>query len=167
MKIFLGVIGIISVFLNKMLRNSRYVDFSKDNLKTHSIELTGLLLSGCSEIDVILKEICLILDNNSKPQNIKDYQEAITQNLSEMIDEKIDIGTSFYVRQPFSSWNSKKSPVWWTMHNKVKHERNTFYKEAYLDNVLDSISALFLCVNYYYNLVLSDIMHERTKKGFT
>jgi hypothetical protein len=140
---------------------SRFIDFSDDNLKTHSIELTRLILSSCSEIDVILKEICLELNENAKPTNIREYQKIIKKDLQGLIGEKVNIGFNFFGIQPFETWKNDKTPNWWKMYNEVKHQRNKFYKEANLENALNSISALFICVNYYYKIVLSDTMKKK------
>ncbi|RLD29371.1 MAG: hypothetical protein DRI75_03520 [Bacteroidetes bacterium] len=67
---------------------SRYIEFTEDNLNTHSIELTHLLLSSCSEIDVILKEIYNILDKKLKPTKINEYRKVIINYLPELINEK-------------------------------------------------------------------------------
>ncbi|WP_143955644.1 hypothetical protein [Robertkochia solimangrovi] len=126
---------------------SRYIDFSNDNLKTHSIEMTRLILSSCSEIDVILKEICKELDHNSIAINIREYQKIIKKELPDLIDEKVNIGFNFFGVQPFKTWKEDKTPNWWKMYNEIKHKRNMFYKEANLENAMNAISGLFLCVN--------------------
>ena len=41
---------------------SRYIEFSNDNLDTYSIELTHILLSSSSEVDVIMKQLCLLMN---------------------------------------------------------------------------------------------------------
>jgi len=40
-----------------MIRTSRYVEISPDNLKTYSVEYTKIVLSATSEVDVLLKQI--------------------------------------------------------------------------------------------------------------
>ena len=50
-----------SYYLNleeKFINTTKYVEVTKDNYLTYSIEYTSLLLNICSEIDVIFKEIC-------------------------------------------------------------------------------------------------------------
>jgi hypothetical protein len=48
--------------LESDLKNiSRYIEIHPKNFKTFSIGLTQLFLATCSEIDVILKEICKIV----------------------------------------------------------------------------------------------------------
>ena len=66
---------------------------------------------------------------------------------------------------PWKSWMSAKKPMWWTLYNKVKHERLTiytdieeyrnkkYYQTANLENVLNSLAALFI-LEFYCILVL-------------
>lgn len=146
---------------------SRFIEFSDHNLKTNSIELTRLLLSSCSEIDVLFKEICSELADDRKAENINDYQEIIKEKLPELINEKVNIGFNFTEIQPFAAWNEDTTPNWWRMHNKVKHERSKYYKEANLDNALNAVSALFLTVNYYYKIILEEKINESLTREFT
>lgn len=41
---------------------TRYVEPAEDNFKTYSVEFTRLLLSACSEIDVVCKVLCQKID---------------------------------------------------------------------------------------------------------
>jgi hypothetical protein len=57
-------------------------------------------------------------------------------------------------------WTRKVNPVrvnppWWTNHNKVKHERNKYYLEANLGNVLLSAAGLLIILTYYHQPELS------------
>ncbi len=142
---------------------SRFIDFSDENLKTYSIELTRILLSACSELDVILKDICYLIDPSLKPQKINDYRVIIRENLPEIINEKVSVGFHFFNVQPFKIWKKEETPEWWKMHNKVKHERNNYFKKANLENALNAICALFICVNYYYLKKLEPTFKENRK----
>lgn len=46
---------------------ARFVDFSKDNLDTYSIEFARILLTAGSEIDVICKMLCKQIDTTKNP----------------------------------------------------------------------------------------------------
>ncbi|XMO86402.1 hypothetical protein AAFN75_16570 [Algibacter sp. AS12] len=146
---------------------SRFIDFSEEDLKTHSIELTRILLSACSELDVIFKDICFLINPTLKPQKVNDYRKIIRENWSEIIGEKVSVGFHFFNLQPFKPWENNETPKWWKMHNKVKHERNTYFKEANLENARNAICALFICVNYYYMKKLKPLMEEQGKKNFS
>ncbi len=59
---------------------SRYIEFAKDNLGTYSIELTHILLSASSEIDVIMKQLCTLINPSKTTNNINDYKEIIKKD---------------------------------------------------------------------------------------
>jgi len=139
---------------------SRFIEFSSDNMSTHSIELTRLLLSSCSEIDVIFKEICSLLDENSSVENINQYRREIKSLLPDIINEKVNVGFSGLDIRPWQNWNGDKNPNWWRSHNNVKHQRNIYFADANLLNTINAISALFICVNYYYKIKLSGILNQ-------
>jgi hypothetical protein len=143
---------------------SRYIEFTEDNKLTHSIELTRLFLASCSEIEVLLKEICYLLDKKSNPEKINKYQEIIINELPDLINETVNIGFTFSNLQPWKSWNENLTPDWWKKHNKVKHERNIHFRKANLENSLNSMSALFICVNYYYKIVFSEKLGPSLKR---
>ncbi len=146
---------------------SRYVDFSEDNLNTYSIELTRLLLSSCSEIDVILRHICKKLSGNSKADNINKYYNELIKDLPNIFCESVIIGSNFNSIKPLEKWTAERSPNWWKMRNQVEHERNKHYQDANLKNVLDSMSALFITVHYYYKLVLTQAMMDHRGNQFS
>ncbi|OCK41829.1 hypothetical protein BA195_13640 [Tenacibaculum soleae] len=146
---------------------SRFIDYSDDNLKTYSIELTRILLSASSELDVIFKDICFLINPSSKPEKIDQYRIIIRENLNQIIDEKVSVGFHFFNVQPFKAWENNITPKWWKMHNKVKHQRNTYFKEANLENARDVICALFICVNYYYMKKLEPLMKKQGRENFS
>lgn len=49
---------------------SRFIEFSEDNFETYSIELAHLLLAASSEVDVVLKSLCNMKNNQKNHKNI-------------------------------------------------------------------------------------------------
>jgi hypothetical protein len=135
---------------------SRYIEFSNANLNTYSIELTHLLLSASSEVDVVMKQLCLLVAPNQTTKNIDHYKSVIRGNLSEFMAERITIdrfGLSF---KPWENWEQNKNPNWWRSYNNVKHQRNEHYNKANLQNTINALGALLLTVVYYYKLAFSN-----------
>jgi len=56
---------------------SRYIEFTEDNYSTYSVELVRIFLSICSEVDVVMKELCAITSPNSSASNIGAYKKII------------------------------------------------------------------------------------------
>ena len=139
---------------------SRYIEFSEDNMETYSTELTRLLLSSSSEVDVILKDICKLLDPDSTRKNINDYRKVIKKHQPDLIEEEIIMPSHNLNFKPWNHWKENKNPDWWKNHNNVKHHRSENFKEANLKNTLNSIGALLICNLYYYKSILNTIPDE-------
>jgi hypothetical protein len=134
---------------------SRYIEFKENNFKTYSIELAHLLLASASEVDVVMKEACRLLDPSKNPRNINDYREIITRCMPQVKREVVYIprfGLSF---KPWTNWTKAKNPFWWGSYNNVKHQRNNHFEEANLKNVLNAMGGLLITVFYYYELKFS------------
>jgi hypothetical protein len=47
-----------------------------------------------------------------------------------------------------ADWASGKNPSWWRSYNNVKHQRDSYFPEASLDNCGNAMTALFAIVLY-------------------
>jgi len=143
--------------IEKDLENlSRYIEFSTPNLGTYSIELTHILLSASSEVDVIMKQLCSFLDHAHAANNINDYKSIIQAKDSTFIIEEIVIDRYSISFKPWVNWNGLTNPDWWRSYNNVKHERNNHFSEASLQNTINAVGALLLTVVYYYKYAFSE-----------
>ncbi|MBU2875938.1 hypothetical protein [Marinobacter salexigens] len=122
---------------------SRYVEFSYDNFNSYSIEMVRILLSAGSEVDVVLKDICKILEPSRKVKNISDYRDLISSKSLCFDGRLVHIPRFGLDFEPWSDWSSKEPLFWWRSYNKVKHQRSSSYSEGNLKNVLYAMAALF------------------------
>lgn len=136
---------------------NRYVDFSKANDKTFSLEIARILLSACSEVDVVLKQLCLTIDKATSANTINQYHNLITTQISDFNSFKVIVPTHGLELQPWINWEANTPPIWWTAHNKVKHERHKLFELATLKNCLNSVAGLYVSVLHLY--------HEEAKTG--
>ena len=142
--------------IEKDLENlSRYVEFANDNLKTYSIELTHILLSSSSEVDVVIKQLCSLIDSTKSTDNINDYREVIKSKLHSFINEEVSIDRFGLKFKPWENWAGTRNPNWWRSYNNVKHQRNNHFNEANLQNTINSVGALLVTVIYYYKYAFS------------
>ena len=132
---------------------SKYVEFSLENSETYSIEFARILLSAASEADVLLKQLCCLLDESAKADSINKYRSVIINLKPDLINE------SAYARQyniELKPWEKLSTlnqiPTWWTANNKVKHHRHTHFKDANLRNAMHAVGALHILVVYYYKV---------------
>ena len=135
---------------------SRTIEFSKNNFSTHSVQLARLYLSICSEIDVVAKLLCARIAPTQTPENIFQYRLLIASKFPNFAALQIEMPREDLNFLPWQSWASDKNPHWWTSYNQVKHERNKFYQEANLGNVLESAAGLLVLLTYFHQPDLYD-----------
>jgi hypothetical protein len=139
---------------NDLEKVSRYIEFTTDNFDVYSIELAHLLITSASEVDVVVKGICRLLINKNRAQSINGYRAIITQNLPELIQEKVFIPRYNLTLHPWSNWISAENPnpSWWRSYNNVKHQRQAHFRDANLKNALNAVAGLLVSVFYFYRL---------------
>jgi len=127
---------------------SRYIDFSEANAQTYSIELVRLLLSIGSEVDVVCKVVCSLSSTEKKAKNIDQYRKVLIAQYPQLPNIAVSAPKHSLCFRPWESWNNSINPVWWSAYNNVKHERDSFYNQATLWNVLKAASGLCVVVGY-------------------
>ena len=103
----------------------------------------------CSEIDVLLKSICLEININSKADNMPQYTKVVLGQWPQI--EKQKVLFKEFELQPFGGWTcipQYNSPEWWTQYNEVKHHRLDSFKKANLKNTVNSLAALYVLECY-------------------
>lgn len=144
-------------------KTTRFVELNELNYKTFSLEYTKLLLSVCSEIDVICKELCIHIDPSKKRKNINDYRAIIKNKFPKFETTKVTIEKFGIEIIPWKEFNENKNPNWWKSYNDVKHDRIINYIEANQQNVIHSISGLLVLLLYLYKFVNNDECKSGTK----
>jgi hypothetical protein len=128
-----------------VVRLARFIEFREDNFPTYSIELARLIMAAAAEVDVVAKLVCKKLDPASRPRNINDYASVILQaddgrrQVSALTALTVLIPRYGLTLKPWISWTREAPPLWWTAYNKVKHHRDTRFKDANLGNALNTV----------------------------
>lgn len=138
---------------NDFINTLRYVELDEVNFKAYSIEFTKQYQSICSEIDVLCKEFCHLIDSVNSVENMREYTEILLNTYSEIIDKEVKIKNRL-ILMPWKDWKKSPdyhSPDWWSKYNKVKHNRTStdragdvFFKQGNMGNVLNSLTGLFV-----------------------
>jgi len=150
--------------IEKDLENvSRYIEFSQANFGTYSIELAHILLSASSEVDVLMKQLCALLDPSSQANNITEYRHIIKGEAPSLSNEEVRIHRFGLRFTPWLNWNGDDNPEWWKSHNKVKHERNNHFSDANLQHAINAVGALMLTAMYYYQAAFSSEAKTKVK----
>ncbi|HEX8127851.1 MAG TPA: hypothetical protein VF527_02035 [Pyrinomonadaceae bacterium] len=139
---------------------SRYIEFSQSNFKTYSIELAHLLFAASSEVDVIAKSLCKLLNPTMPRHTINDYRLTITQGIPNLANEQVFIKRYGLTLTPWKNWQGNTNPLWWRSYNNVKHERNQYFPEATLKNALNALAGLLVVTFYYYKHLLPSTMNQ-------
>ena len=150
---------------------SRYIAFEEHNKDSYSIEFSKQIQSICSEIDVVCKLYCELLDPTKKCGNIKDYANIIL--LENQIITNAEVKCDGFNIQPWKDWKCDHndygngnnplnvSPSWWNSYNNIKHYRLNIckstglhnYKKSNLLNTITSLAALYILeMNMYKEL---------------
>jgi hypothetical protein len=130
---------------------SRYIEFSEENNNTFSIELARIIMSASQEVDVMMKGICSLLDENNA-DNINDYRNVIKEKLTNLIVEEVFIARFGMRSQPWINWQGDENPIWWRANNKIKHQRTNHFQKANLKNAFNALGALLIVNIYFYKL---------------
>jgi hypothetical protein len=138
---------------------SRYVEFTPNNYETYSIELAHLLFAAASEADVIAKLLCQQLDPQQSPWNIDGYKPIITTDIPTIATENVFVPRYGLMLTPWDQWSKNDGqqphPDWWSGHNKVKHQRDAYFKLATLHNALNAMGGLLVLAFHYYRYALA------------
>jgi hypothetical protein len=133
---------------------SRFVEFSKKNYATYSIEFARILLSCGSEVDVVAKALCQKIVPNGEYGNIGDYKTTIINTYKKFSTFEVSFPRYGFSIKPFEEWPGQKLS-WWDAYTDVKHHRDIYFEKANLENALLSVGGLFALVLYYYKDDLS------------
>lgn len=149
-----------------LLSTKRYLEIDEYNGKAYSTEYSKQYQAIGSEIDVFCKVFCKVIDNSFNGDKIQHHCKIITDNLVGFADTEIFVKGWCKKICPWEDWNykvqtnkkgvqklSSNNPKWWTLYNKVKHQRTTklssynnihFYKYANQENVINALGALYI-----------------------
>lgn len=129
----------------------KYVEPCEDNYKTYSKKYNSLLLSICSEIDVICKVLCKNIDSSLSYNNITAYRKLL-KNYNNFPNQSCTFNRMDKKIIPWLTWNNDKNPQWWKDYNKLKHNRlaDDNDTKGNFFNVLCSLAAYYiLCMILY------------------
>ena len=132
-------------------KTTRFVEPNPANFRTYSIEFVRLILAACSEVDVVAKVLCGLIDPSRSVQNMDDYRPVITTKYQKLFTSKVLIDRFGLEFEPWKEWGSGINPDWWRDHQKVKHQRHHHFALADLEHCLNAAAGLFCLVLYLHH----------------
>lgn len=152
------------VLEDEFIDTQKYVELDKNNFSAYSKTYIKLLLSIGSEIDILCKYTCKLLDKDSNASKMNQYRNEL-KHLKSISESQVYCEQINEALCPWDAWTDEKSPKWWRSYNNVKHDRlNTnYFRTGNLENVLISLSALYvLCrVSYKHSYDLEPFPKSR------
>lgn len=144
---------------------SHYVEFDQRNFSVFSVELIKLLLALGSEIDVVMKAMCLDIDPSNKPDNINAYREIVLNQYPRLPQLRVKHIESAIILKPWAEWANGKNPQWWKAYNEVKHDRTHKYSSGNLQEVLNASAGLLVAVLYQVHFSEGSTYNDRAVVG--
>lgn len=134
----------MAILIQKLQEVLLYIEPSKSGLQTYSHRLRELLILACTDLECALKHY-----NFGNNHDMSDYCKIL---------DLIDLGkyrviltgySMLYETSPFEDWGPEKL-TWYKEYNDTKHNRNTNFNLATLDNCLKAVCAniVMFCVRY-------------------
>lgn len=130
---------VVSNFIDlesKLIDCLGYIPYIEQNYNTISPKFIPIILDACSLIESIFKDIV-----GKGKFNFKDYSEKIDEHLGLNNTISIVLTSPVQFLEPFKDWKNK-IPEWWSIYNKLKHDRlNNFHLITY-NAVVASVASL-------------------------
>ncbi|XOB46386.1 MAG: hypothetical protein ACKKMV_02970 [Candidatus Nealsonbacteria bacterium] len=124
------------------------------NRQTWSPKLVSILLDTGSLVDSIFRDAAPNKDKRTtgrivkrKDMNMNDFRRIYSKKFSIDVRSLMLISPPI-VLQPFKDFN-KKSPDWWKIYNKVKHDRLGKASLVTIDIAMDAVCGLFQLIAQY------------------
>lgn len=138
---------------NDLIETSRYVEFVNTNYLCYSIEFARIIMTAGAELDMVFKQLCVKIDPSSKAENINTYYDIIIPKFPNIINVQRYLRGYGLLLKPFDGWIQGNNPCWWTHgYNKIKHERNTYFNKATLENAINIVAGLSIVLFSFYKL---------------
>ena len=137
---------------------ARYVEFNQDNLGSYSVEFARVIVASGAEFDAVAKRLCAVIAPTAKPERITEYYPIIIGKYPKFVDHIVHVARFKMELRPWKSWTQSAAPDWWSKsYNKIKHERDTHFREANLANALDATAGLLLGIVYLYDATYGEV----------
>lgn len=152
--------GQLHALIQQLEQICRVVQPDESNFQAFGHEIRNLLILACTEVETQWKSI--LKSNDVAAENTKDYVKlASPMKLSEY-----SVEFPYYpwipAIRPFDNWHlgtqtPTKDLKWYNAYNKVKHDRESNFKQASLGHAFEAMAGFFvmLCGQYGWDFALA------------
>lgn len=145
----------LRILIEKLDEILLYIEPTQVGLQTYGHKCRELLILACTEVENLWAQYMRLA--NATPANrtftTNDYVRLRTPlHLQEYLISCKLMGNSYFIK-PFSQWNASsptQSLQWYNAYNKTKHDRESHFSEATLENCINAIAAVIVlfCVRH-------------------
>lgn len=128
-----------------------YIEPADRNKDVFSHELYALLLRACTEVEANFKSILVANGVSGSDHfnmgNYKKIEESSKLSKYEVTFpfwRKLDGSMSSLEMIPFESFQLGNSPEWYVSYNNVKHNRDSKFENASLENCMNAVAAILV-----------------------
>ena len=129
-------------------RTTRFVEPHESNYRTFSIEFARLILSACSEVEVVAKVLCQSLGPAAPAENMDHYRTTLRKAFPNIHEVIVQVPRFGLAMKPWQEWETNANPGWWKHHQLVKHQRHLHFAHADLEHCIVSAAGLFSLALY-------------------
>ncbi len=134
-----------------MLRATRYVQFTTDQLPVHSQFFTQMLATAAAEFECVCKTIADQVGIESVG-NIGQIKEMLIPILPSLSSCWLRLLRGELRVRPFADWENDSKPLcWWSSYNDLKHLRHRNLEIGSMQNAIYALGGLYLA-----NLILAN-----------
>lgn len=129
-----------------LANTSQYIE-PKGQEDVYSFEFAKILILSCTEVESVLKSICLAITGQQPSGDIGTYKRIVLENYPKIVKARVEVTRLGASITPFSEWETGKLS-WWDAYQLVKHNRGSYFEQATYRHAVTAISALYVLIFY-------------------
>lgn len=137
----------LRILIEKLDELLLYIEPDVNGLKSYGHKSRELLILACTEVEnqwTALLNKAGAVPTNGRTFTTQDYVKLL--NVAHLGEYVIKLRNYEHLNgfQPFDSWNTTsptQSLTWYDAYNKTKHDRDAFFNESTLQNIIQAVTA--------------------------
>jgi hypothetical protein len=144
----------LKILVEKLEQILEYVEPVGSGLLTYGHKIRELLIQACTEVENSWQQYMRLAGKNPKGNySTEDYFELCAPLFLKEFEISLNAYKHTPAFRPFNGWsqpNTSQSLPWYQGYNKTKHDRNTYFAKATLENCIFAVAAniVMYCVRY-------------------
>ncbi len=138
-----------------------FVEPTKQTQLTFSHRIYEIILRACTEVESLCKQIFEANGHTIRNMNIIRFSDL--EGPMKLSQYSVQLfGYNYPEIFPFETFRSniirnERSPIWYRAYNSVKHNRNTLFEKASLQNAIEAVGGVFVLLSAMYGFGFDSI----------